>query len=210
METTLKEHWETVYRTRRPEERSWTQETPAISLEFIHKIPLEKSANIIDIGGGDSKLVDHLLEEGFHNLSVLDISGEALQRAKERTGTNSEKIKWIECDILAFTPTTAYDVWHDRAVFHFLTDPKSIQQYLKIVQASVTGSVIIGTFSPEGPKKCSGLPILQYDENSLTELFKSISFERIECKRVDHTTPSGTVQNFQFCRFHKIPNPIEV
>jgi trans-aconitate methyltransferase len=204
MGTPLKEHWETVYRTRRPEERSWTQETPAISLEFFHKLAVEKSANIIDIGGGDSKLVDHLLEEGFRNISVLDISKEALQRAQERTGILSENVKWIESDVLEFSPVTTYDVWHDRAVFHFLTDEKSIEQYLKIVQASVKSTVIIGTFSPDGPKKCSGLEVRQYDENSLTDLFKGISFERIECKRVDHTTPSGAVQNFQFCRFQKI------
>ena len=123
MKEDLKDHWETIYRTKLPNEVSWTQEIPTISLDFIHKYSIPKSAKIIDIGGGDSKLVDCLLAEGFSDVTVLDISPSAIQRAKERLGKDADKVKWIVNDILGFHPTDKYAVWHDRAAFHFQTDP---------------------------------------------------------------------------------------
>ena len=143
------------------------------------------------------------MKEGYTNVSVLDISEAAIERAKERLGIDASKVTWILCDILDFQPTIKYDLWHDRAAFHFQTDPNQINQYLQIVKESVNGMVIIGTFSPDGPKKCSGLEIKQYDENGMKEKFESNSFKNIECKREDHITPAGVVQNFVFCSFLK-------
>jgi SAM-dependent methyltransferase len=203
MKENLKDHWETIYKTKQPNEVSWTQDVPAVSLEFIHKFSILKTAKIIDIGGGDSKLVDFLLAEGYVNLSVLDISEAAIQRAKERLGENAKKVKWIICDILDFKPFEKYDLWHDRAAFHFQTDPDKIEKYLSIVKNAVDGMVIIGTFSVDGPKKCSGLEIRQYDEDGMKEKFEKSDFKNVECKREDHITPAGAVQNFVFCSFMK-------
>lgn len=203
MDNHLKEHWETIYQTKQPNEVSWTQEVPVVSLEFVHQFNIPKNAKIIDIGGGDSKLVDFLLQEGYTHVSVLDISEAAIERAKERLGIDAIKVYWIVSDILDFHPTIKYDLWHDRAAFHFQTDALHINQYLQIVKEAVDGMVIIGTFSPDGPKKCSGLDIKQYDENGMKEKFEKNSFKNIECKREDHITPAGVVQNFVFCSFMK-------
>lgn len=193
-----KQHWETVYQTKQVNEVSWTQEVPQTSLDFILSFNLPKSASIIDIGGGDSKLVDFLLDEGYENLTVLDISATALERAKARLGERAEKVKWIVADITDFKPDTSYDVWHDRAAFHFLTENEQIEKYLKIVHAAVTGFLLIGTFSEDGPKKCSGLEIKQYSGTSLENVFKR-DFTKIACKTEDHITPFNTIQNFTFC-----------
>lgn len=203
MDNHLKEHWETIYQTKQPNEVSWTQEVPTVSLDFVHQFNIPKTARIIDIGGGDSKLVDCLLQEGYTQISVLDISAAAIQRAKDRLGKDAEKVTWIVSDILDFHPSIKYDLWHDRAAFHFQTNPEQINQYLSIVQKAVDGMVIIGTFSPDGPKKCSGLEIKQYDENSMKAKFEDNHFKNIECKREDHITPSGMIQNFVFCSFLK-------
>ena len=203
MKDNLKEHWETIYKTKQSNEVSWTQEVPTVSLEFIHKFNLPKTARIIDIGGGDSKLVDFLLDEGYNNVSVLDISDAAINRAKERLGKNADKVKWIVCDILDFMPNEKYDLWHDRAAFHFQTDKDKIEKYLNIVKNAVDGMAIIGTFSVDGPKKCSGLEIKQYDEDGMKERFEKSDFKNVECKREDHITPAGAIQNFVFCSFLK-------
>jgi len=198
-----KEHWETIYKTKQPNEVSWTQEVPAASLAFIHQFNIPKTANIIDIGGGDSKLVDFLLAEGFTNLSVLDISEAAILKAQERLGADASRVNWIVCDILDFQPKEKYDVWHDRAAFHFQTETAKIDTYLNIVKNAVDGMVIIGTFSTDGPTKCSGLEIQQYDEDGMKAKFIKSDFKNLECKREDHTTPSGAVQNFVFCSLMK-------
>jgi len=198
-----KEHWETIYKTKQPNEVSWTQEVPAASLAFIHQFNIPKTANIIDIGGGDSKLVDFLLAEGFTNLSVLDISEAAILKAQERLGADASRVNWIVCDILDFQPKEKYDVWHDRAAFHFQTETAKIDTYLNIVKNAVDGMVIIGTFSTDGPTKCSGLEIQQYDEDGMKAKFIRSDFKNLECKREDHITPSGAVQNFVFCSFMK-------
>lgn len=198
-----KEHWETIYKTKQPNEVSWTQEVPAASLAFIHQFAIPKAAKIIDIGGGDSNLVDFLLAEGFTNLSVLDISEAAIFRAQERLGADASRVNWIVCDILDFQPKEKYDVWHDRAAFHFQTETAKIDTYLNIVKNAVDGMVIIGTFSTDGPTKCSGLEIQQYDEDGMKAKFMKSDFKNLECKREDHITPSGAVQNFVFCSFMK-------
>lgn len=202
MENTLKAHWEKVYETKSPQEVSWTQEIPQISLDFVEAFHLQKDARIIDIGGGDSLLVDHLLDLGYTGISVLDISAHAIERAKRRLGERATLVHWIESDINDFQPNGSYDLWHDRAAFHFLTLPKDIQRYAKLL-SSHAKNMVIGTFSTDGPLKCSGLEISQYNEESLTQLFQVEGFELLETKREDHQTPFGTTQNFVFASFRK-------
>ena len=202
MEKSNREHWETVYSTKTPQEVSWTQEKPSISLDFISSFQLDKSASIIDIGGGDSSLVDFLLDLGYTNISVLDISAHAIERAKVRLGERASLVQWIVSDINDFQPEFTYDVWHDRAAFHFLTQPSDIGGYVRLV-ANYAKNLVVGTFSTEGPLKCSGLEITQYDEISLVELFQAQGFECIETKREDHQTPFDTSQNFVFGSFRK-------
>lgn len=200
-----KQHWETVYDTKQPNEVSWTQDTPVTSLRLISNCNLPKTAAIIDIGGGDSKLADHLLDEGYDNITVLDISGKALERAKIRLGDRAGKVKWIESDITEFKPETTYDIWHDRAAFHFMTTDEQITKYLTIAGNAINQYMIIGTFSENGPKKCSGLDIRQYTETQLQEQVAN-EFSKINCITEDHTTPFNTTQNFLFCSFKKQTN----
>ncbi len=197
-----KNHWETVYETKNPEQVSWTQEVPTTSLDFIHSFKLPKTAKIIDIGGGDSKLVDFLVNEGFENVTVLDISAKALEKAKKRLGENAKKINWVVTDITEFEPDTTFDVWHDRATFHFLTTTEQVAKYMQTARKSVNGFLTIGTFSENGPTKCSGLTIKQYTEDSLTTELTN-GFEKIRCLTEDHVTPFHTTQNFLFCSFKR-------
>ncbi len=159
---TRKEHWEKLYSTKQPNEVSWTQELPKTSLDFVHSFNLPKTSNIIDIGGGDSKLVDYLLDEGFQNISVLDISEKAIERAKKRLSYRAMKVNWIVSDVTEFHPPTTYDCWHDRATFHFLTSADDINTYLTTARQAVKGFMTIATFSDKGPKKCSMLDVHQY------------------------------------------------
>ena len=202
MSQEIKRHWETVYSTKQPNEVSWTQDVPKTSLDFIHSFNVSRSASIIDIGGGDSRLVDYLVDEGFEHVSVLDISEKALERAKARLGEKSNRVKWIVSDITEFAPTVSYDVWHDRATFHFLTTSAQIAKYLSTARKVVNGYLTIGTFSENGPKKCSGLDIKQYNEMQLQEELSN-GFEKIKCVIEDHITPFNTSQNFLFCSFKK-------
>ncbi|MBK1898054.1 class I SAM-dependent methyltransferase [Chryseobacterium paridis] len=200
--TTNKSHWDTVYTTKPPDQVSWTQEKPKISLDFIGSFGLGKDAKIIDIGGGDSNLVDFLLDEGYENITILDISDAALEKTKTRLGSKAEKITFIATDIAEFKPDQQYDIWHDRATFHFLTQEEQISKYLNLAESNIDGFMVLGTFSKDGPTKCSGLDIKQYDEESMVKQFEN-SFEKIECISTDHTTPFNTVQNFTFCSFKK-------
>ncbi|MDR7211690.1 class I SAM-dependent methyltransferase [Flavobacterium piscis] len=202
METTRKNHWETVYETKNPNEVSWTQEIPKTSLDFIKSFDLTKKSKIIDIGGGDSKLVDFLIEGGFENITVLDISAKAIEKAKARLGVNAEKVNWVVSDITEFEPNETFEVWHDRATFHFLTSEEQIQKYMETARKSVSGYLTVGTFSENGPKKCSGLDIKQYSEETLTAEMEN-GFEKIKCVTEDHTTPFETKQNFIFCSFKR-------
>jgi hypothetical protein len=203
MENSMKKHWETVYENKNPTQVSWTQEIPKTSINFIHSFNTNKNAKIIDIGGGDSKLVDFLLDEGFKNITVLDISQKAIEKAKLRLGEKANKVNWIVSNITDFKPTTQYDIWHDRAAFHFLTSQEQINKYLEIVKKAVSGYLIIGTFSENGPQKCSGLEIKQYSKETIPELFQN-EFQAIECFTEDHLTPFDTIQNFIFCSFKKV------
>jgi ubiquinone/menaquinone biosynthesis C-methylase UbiE len=200
-----KKHWDNIYQTKQLNEVSWYQPTPEISLDFIKQCNVPTTARIIDIGGGDSFLVDHLLDNGYQDITVLDISEAAIERAKTRLGYRAEKVKWIVADAANFRPTEQYDFWHDRAAFHFLTKEQEISSYLGTAQRSIkpTGILVIGTFSEQGPKKCSGIEIKQYSENSMTERLKNF-FEKIKCITTDHKTPFDTVQNFVFCSFRKL------
>lgn len=198
-------HWENVYTTKAENQVSWFQENPAISLRLIRDAKATPDSRIIDIGGGASRLVDALLEQGFRALSVLDISAAALATAKKRLGAASANVDWIVADVTTWTPTRAYDVWHDRAAFHFLTLPADRDAYLdRLRAATAPGSqVIIGTFALDGPEKCSGLPVQRHDSKSLTALLGP-SFELTASDDEAHHTPWDAVQHFQFSRFRRV------
>lgn len=198
----LKDHWEKIYQEKNPKEVSWTQEKPKGSLDLIHELELPKDASIIDIGGGDSKLVDFLLEEGFKDLSVLDLSAKALEKAKKRLGDRAERVEWIVSDVTEFVPSRSYELWHDRATFHFLTDPASIQRYVELVERAVNLYMLIGTFSDNGPEQCSGLPVEQYDEEKIEQTFSN-GFQILKHWRETHKTPQGAEQEFIFAAFQR-------
>jgi SAM-dependent methyltransferase len=202
MEHTSKNHWDNVYETKNPNQVSWTQAVPKTSLDFIHSFGVDKSAKIIDIGGGDSTLVDYLLEEGFENITVLDISKNALAKAKKRLGEKGKYIQWIVSDVTQFKPETTYDVWHDRATFHFLTTAEDVATYMDTARKAVTGYLTIGTFSEDGPDKCSGLAIKKYSEEKLSSELKN-GFNKIRCITENHITPFDTAQQFLFCSFKR-------
>jgi ubiquinone/menaquinone biosynthesis C-methylase UbiE len=203
-ERDLKRHWNTIYQRKSSAELSWYQETPKASLDFIEQFDLNKTARIIDVGGGDSLFVDHLLERGFSNISVLDISEKAIERAQQRLGKLAMQVDWILADATEFQPRVQYDFWHDRAAFHFLTREEDIDCYLNIINRGVhpEGYLIVGTFSDRGPDKCSGLEIKKYSENMLSKKLNP-NFSKIKCIHEDHTTPTQTVQNFIYCSFQK-------
>lgn len=200
-----KKHWETIYQTKNLDEVSWFQPKPVTSLSLFEKYEIDKNADIIDIGGGDSFLVDHLLALGYQNITVLDISENAIEKAKNRLGEKAGQVKWIVSDITAFKSSEKYDVWHDRAVYHFLTDANDIAHYTSIANNNISkdGYLIIGTFSDKGPKKCSGIEIKRYSEKELSEKFIR-DFNKQECFTIDHKTPFDTKQNFVFCVFEKL------
>ena len=200
-----KKHWENIYQTKELKDVSWYQPTPQTSLDLIKKFDVSITSKIIDIGGGDSFLVDHLLELGFQDLTILDISEAAIERAKTRLGAKAKSVKWLTEDVLNFIPTEKYDFWHDRAAFHFLTKQEEIDSYVEIANSFIQkdGFLVIGTFSEQGPKKCSGIDIKQYSEESLSRCFED-AFQKLEGIHIDHPTPFGTVQNFVFCSFRKL------
>ncbi|MBI5539209.1 MAG: class I SAM-dependent methyltransferase [Bacteroidia bacterium] len=202
-----KKHWEKIYNTKQISEVSWYQPNPETSLDFVKQFELPLTAKIIDIGGGDSFFVDHLLELGYKDITVLDISESALNKAKQRLGNREKEVKWILADAATFDPTEQYDFWHDRAAFHFLTQEHEITNYLNTVQKSIkpSGILIIGTFSEQGPEKCSGIEIKQYSEVTMTRILENY-FDKIKCIKVDHKTPFDTIQNFIFCSFRKNNN----
>jgi 2-polyprenyl-3-methyl-5-hydroxy-6-metoxy-1,4-benzoquinol methylase len=201
----LKSHWNKVYSTRHQNEVSWYQSTPKVSLGFIHELNIPSTASVIDVGGGDSLLADNLLASGFTDITVLDISETAINRAKQRLGKEAEKINWIVSDIIELHTEKKFDCWHDRAAFHFLTTEEQVEKYLSVAQKHIAsnGKMIIGTFSTNGPEKCSGLPVKQYSDQSLTSALKRW-FDRIKCITMDHITPSKSIQNFLFCSFKKL------
>jgi 2-polyprenyl-3-methyl-5-hydroxy-6-metoxy-1,4-benzoquinol methylase len=199
-----KEHWEKVFATKAENEVSWFQTYPKTSVSFLELFDLPLEANIIDVGGGDSHFVDALLEKGYKNIYVLDISSNAIERAQKRLGDRSKLVNWIVSDITEFKPPVKFDFWHDRAAFHFLTSEDKIYKYVSIAEEAISknGYLILGTFSENGPKKCSGLEIMQYSEASMSSRFE-VKFDRIKCITEDHTTPFNTTQNFLFCSFKR-------
>ncbi len=197
-------HWETVYQTKGECDVSWFEESPAVSLELIRATGVATAASIVDIGGGASRLADALLGAGFSAVTVLDLSEHALAAARARLGARSEKVKWIAADVTAWRPSETYDVWHDRAALHFLTEEKDRAAYADCVARAVRpgGHVIIGTFAPDGPQRCSGLPVVRHDAASLAAMLGA-SFRLMESRNHDHHTPMGTIQRFQFSRFRR-------
>lgn len=204
MENTKNQHWETVFTTKEENEVSWYQKQPQTSIQLIQACKVPKDAKIIDIGGGDSYLIDSLLDLGYTNLYLLDISDAAIERAKIRLGDKAKNVTFIVSDSLHFQSDEKFDVWHDRASFHFFTDANDIALYKKNVKTNTNQNAhfIIGTFSEEGPLKCSGLPITQYTVEKMEAIFGD-DFELENCFTEDHQTPFETVQNSIFCSYRK-------
>jgi ubiquinone/menaquinone biosynthesis C-methylase UbiE len=199
-----KSHWETVYTTKGENEVSWFQENPALSLGLIDLARPTLESAIVDIGGGASRLVDSLVARGFGRVTVLDISEAALEAAKSRLGGRASQVQWIVADVTKWYPAQTFDVWHDRAAFHFLIDPADRSAYVKCMKQVIKpgGHIIIGTFAIDGPEKCSGLPVDRYDAASLAkELGEGL--ELMESRRHDHSTPWNSAQRFQFCVFRR-------
>jgi SAM-dependent methyltransferase len=198
-------HWQNVYETKGEKEVSWFQESPSISLDMVHATALKLTASIIDIGGGTSRLIDTLLDEGFGAITILDVSEKALETARARLGARASKVQWVAADVTTWEPAQTFDLWHDRAAFHFLTEPSDRAAYGERVSKAVRpgGHVIIGTFAPDGPERCSGLPVLRHDARSLAETLGP-PFELVESRHHDHHTPTGGIQRFQFSRFRRV------
>ena len=200
-----KTHWEHIYETKAPTQVSWYQEHAQYSLQFIQNTGVQKTDHILDVGGGASTLVDDLLLAGFQHISVLDVSAAALQLARQRLGVHAADVNWIEADITQVDlPTQAYDVWHDRAVFHFLTQAPDRQRYIDTVRQAVRrgGHVIVATFAPDGPDHCSGLQVVRYSPKSLHAEFGN-GFDLVDSTRETHQTPFGTEQKFIYCYCRK-------
>jgi 2-polyprenyl-3-methyl-5-hydroxy-6-metoxy-1,4-benzoquinol methylase len=201
----IKTHWENIHRTKVPTQVSWYQEHSLQSLRFIVNTGIDKAGQIIDVGGGISTLADDLLLNGYEHITVLDISASALKTAQQRMGTSAKKITWIEADVTqAQLPYQFYDVWHDRAVFHFLIDPEDRGRYVNVVKAAVRpgGHVIVATFASDGPDKCSGLQVARYAPASLHSEFGN-GFELVDSTNETHHTPFGTDQKFIYCYCRK-------
>lgn len=198
-------YWNRVFETKGEAEVSWFQNNPEPSLEFIRRYVPDRSASIIDIGGGLSRLADHLLADGFQNLSVLDIASEAIALAQDRIGNGKVSVKWIVSDVTKWQPNDHYDIWHDRAVFHFLTEFEDQMAYIVRLKHALkrSGFLVIGTFALDGPEKCSGLPVMRHDFHSLQNLFGE-AFRLIETRKHDHQTPFQTIQHFQYSIFQHI------
>jgi len=200
-----KQHWDTVYSSKSTDSVSWYQERAGRSLRLVHETALPVSASIIDVGGGASTLVDDLLGEGYSSVTVLDLSAAALSAAKMRLGERAESVTWIEANITDVTlPAGAYDVWHDRAVFHFLTTTEERRAYIATLTRALKpdGHVIMATFADDGPIQCSGLPVMRYSPSALHAEFGS-AFTLLKQEREEHHTPSGAVQKFIYCYFRR-------
>jgi SAM-dependent methyltransferase len=197
----LRDHWDVIYRTHAASDVSWYQPEATVSLALIRRVAPNSDWPIIDVGGGASTLVDGLLDAGYSNVTVLDLAGSALAVARGRLGERAERVTWVESDVLAAPlPAAHYVVWHDRAVFHFLTDPRDRARYVAQVRKAVRpgGHVIVGSFAPEGPARCSGLDVVRYSPESMHAQFGD-SFRLLDSVREEHHTPSGTTQAFLYC-----------
>jgi ubiquinone/menaquinone biosynthesis C-methylase UbiE len=204
MSQSRKRHWEEVYRTNAAHEVGWYQAHPTTSLNLIASTGVQKTGKLIDVGGGDSTLVDHLLDRGFEHLTVLDISSAALERAKARLDDRASLVTWIESDVTDFRSSETYDVWHDRAVFHFFTEAKDRTRYIEKMDRVVgpQGHVILATFGQDAPPTCSGLPVMRYSPHDLASAVGN-EFELVEFLEQPHKTPGGKMQPFLYCRFRR-------
>ncbi len=198
-------HWDEVYTTRLAEELSWFQQQPALSIELIERVGAGPAAALVDVGGGDSRLVDGLLELGYRDLTVLDVSLAALERARQRLGDQAGVVEWVASDVTHWEPGRAYDVWHDRAVFHFLTEDADRRRYVEVMRRALkrSGQAVIATFSLEGPPKCSGLDVCRYSAETLVRELGP-AFKLDESREQVHQTPAGKSQAFVFARFRKV------
>ena len=199
-------HWENVYTKKGENEVSWFQEDPALSLELIAEVGTSPETAIIDIGGGASRLVDSLVAKGFQSVTVLDLSEAALKTAQARLGQGASPVRWLVADVTSWEPSQEYDVWHDRAAFHFLTEEKDRAAYVARLRRAlkVGGHAIIATFALEGPEMCSGLPVVRYDAASLGQTLGA-EFKLGHTLRHEHATPWGSHQVFQFSVFRRDP-----
>ena len=198
-------HWENVYTSKGENEVSWFQENPAPSLALIAEVNTPPDAGIIDIGGGASRLVDHLLDQGFRDVTVLDLSAAALEAAKARLGERASRARWVVADTATWEPSRTYDLWHDRAAFHFLTEARDRDAYIARLRQGlkVGGDAIIATFALDGPEKCSGLPVMRYDSARLAQTLGP-GFSLLRSGNSDHATPWGSQQHFQFSVFRRV------
>ena len=205
MSDNRKAHWDRIYTTKASDAVSWFQPEPAASLLLLDAAGMTATSRIIDIGGGDSRLVNRLVERGVKCVFVLDVSGAALERAKARLGQRQEQVVWIEADVTGEWEVPIVDIWHDRAVFHFLTDASDRHRYVEHMRRAVTpgGAVVMATFAPDGPEKCSGLPVVRYSPETLSAELGS-EFRVVESLLEQHQTPFGTVQSFCYTRFRRL------
>lgn len=199
------DHWNTVYQSRSSDSLSWYQSYPTTTMDFIAKYGSGKNAHILDVGGGTSYLAEALLDKGFDHLTVLDISSAALDQLKVRLSSQHGHVAFVRSDILDFHPQEQYDIWHDRAAFHFLTDPQDIHNYIHIAADAIKpgGLLILATFSDKGPDRCSNLPVQKYSEDQLEDVLKPY-FRKIDCVYTDHVTPREILQNFTYCAFARL------
>lgn len=197
-------HWEEVYSERNPTDVSWYQSHPEYSLGLIEETGAGTNAKIIDVGGGASTLVDHLLLSSYRHVTVLDIAHTAIEQAKIRLGDKAGNVTWAECNIMNYSPDHQFDIWHDRAVFHFLTNETDRSCYIDVLNRTLKpdGQVIIATFSENGPSQCSGLDTVRYTPKKLAHTLGN-NYCLIETLTEEHHTPSGGVQQFVYCRFSR-------
>lgn len=199
-------HWEAIYRERPPEAVSWYQAEPALSLALIEAAGTGPQSRLVDVGGGASRLVDRLLDRGWRDVTVLDIADSALQAARERLGVRAAAVTWVVADVRGYRPRRPFDVWHDRAVFHFLTDAADRERYRETLEGALApgGHAVIATFAPEGPERCSGLPVARYDGERLVATLGP-AFRLLEERAEAHYTPAGRPQAFRYCLLRHEP-----
>lgn len=200
------QHWEEVYRGKEEGEVSWYQEYPDTSLQLIERAGLDSDAPVIDVGGGASMLVDNLLRKGFCRLAVLDISASAIECARQRLGDQAGQIEWLVADVTRFHPDHRFALWHDRAVFHFLTETEERHRYLEVLKSALEegGYLVLATFAQDGPEQCSGLPVERYDTDKMQAVLGK-SFALLESRRETHVTPAGKEQRFTYALFRYQP-----
>jgi len=206
LSTSRQQHWEQIHRDKRPDEVSWHEAVPHTSLALIDRAGVPPDGALVDVGGGVSRLVDHLLDRGFRNVTVLDIASSALDHARERLGPKAEKIHWAVADVLRHDLRGPLDLWHDRAVFHFLTERQDRTTYLEQMKRYLApkGHAVIATFAEDGPTRCSGLPVVRYHPSALANELGG-EFELVETRRVVHRTPAEKDQRFGYCLFRRRP-----